>query len=398
MRILFVAPYLPSPIRVRPYHWIRALSRLGQQIRLVVLQPPEDRWLPDVPVRDCCESVSVFPLSRARTLLNAAGALPRSLPLQAAYSLHPGAERCVASQALGCDVVHVEHLRGALLTRRVRDIPQVIDAVDSITALFEQARHHAPSWHHRLLAHADLQRTRRFEASVPARFDRIVVTSGPDATMFQHLAGTASAHRVVTVPNGVDLEHFRPADRPCEPATLLFTGKLSYHANEAAALRLVNRIMPRVWARLPDARVVLAGKDPSPAIGRMATDSRVTVTGFVEDLRPLFWSATVAVAPLVYATGIQNKVLEAMACGVPVVASPNASGGISAVNGRHLLVGKDDDEIAAYALRLIRDVAMRRQIGLEGRRYVAAHHDWYEMGRRLIAVYDDARAARRRCA
>jgi glycosyltransferase involved in cell wall biosynthesis len=399
MRILFVAPYLPSPIRVRPYHWIRALSRLGQHIRLVALQPPEDRWLAEVPVRDCCESVSIFPLGRLRTVLNAARALPRNVPLQAAYSLHPAAERCIASQAaLGCDVVHVEHLRGALLTRRVRGVPRVIDAVDSITALFEQARHQAPSWRHRLLARADLERTRRFEASVPTRFERVVVTAPHDAVAFQTLAGRTSAHRVVTVPNGVDLEHFRPGDRPREPATVLFTGKMSYHANEAAALRLVHRVMPRVWSRLPDARVVIAGKDPSPAIRQMACDSRVTVTGFVEDLRPLFWSATVVVAPLVYATGIQNKVLEAMACGVPVVASSTAGGGISAVNGRDLLIGRDDTEIAEHALRLIRDVGMRKQIGFAGRQYVAAHHDWFEMGRRLIAVYEDARAARRRCA
>jgi glycosyltransferase involved in cell wall biosynthesis len=200
------------------------------------------------------------------------------------------------------------------------------------------------------------------------------------------------------VPNGVDLEYFHPDSRPAEPDTVLFTGKMSYHANEAAALRLVHRIMPLVWRRRADARVIIAGKDPSPAVRRLARDARVTVTGFVDDLRPLFWSATVVAAPLVYGMGIQNKVLEAMACGVPVVASPKACEGVRVLNGREVLVGEDDDQFARQVLLLIGDSTVRKQIACDGRRYVVAHHDWSEMGRRLSAVYEDARVERRRCA
>ncbi len=398
MRILFVAPYVPSPIRVRPYQWIRTLSKLGHQIRLVVLQPPEDSWLSEIPVRECCESVEVFPLTRLRTLVNATGALPWSLPLQAAYSRHPAAERFVADQARDCDVVHVEHLRGALLARRVSGVPTVIDAVDSISALFEQAGADAPSWQHRLMARADLSRTRKFEASLPLRFDRTVVSSRHDAAAFRRLAGSASSDRVVAVPNGVDLEYFRPDARMPERATVLFTGKMSYHANEAAALRLVERIMPLVWQRRPDVKVTLAGKDPSPAVKHLARDPRVTVTGFVDDFRPLFWSTAVVAAPLVYGTGIQKEVLEAMACGAPVVASPNACEALNVLNGRELLVGEDDDQFARQMLLVMRDAGVRQQIAREGRRYVVTHHDWCEMGRRLIAVYEDVRTAHRRCA
>jgi glycosyltransferase involved in cell wall biosynthesis len=273
----------------------------------------------------------------------------------------------------------------------------VSDAVDSITTLFEQTKHQAASWRHRLMARADLERTRRFEESIPSRFDQVIVSSRHDASAFRH-RGTASTDSVVTLPNGVDLEYFQPGDRACAPATVLFTGKMSYHANDAAALRLVERIMPRVWRRRADVQVIIAGKDPSPAIRLLTRDSRVTVTGFVEDLRSFFWSATVVVAPLVYGTGIQNKVLEAMACGVPVVASPKACEGISAVGGRDVLVGADDDEIGEHVLTLIGDAHIRARIARDARLYVAAHHDWNELGRRLIDVYQEARVARRRCA
>jgi sugar transferase (PEP-CTERM/EpsH1 system associated) len=399
MRILFVSPYIPSPVRVRPYHWIRALARQGHRVRLVALQPPEDRWIGEAPVRDCCEHVTVFQISRLQTLGNAMRALPRDLPLQAAYSLHPEAERFIAAEASrGCDVVHVEHLRGSLLARRVKDVPCVIDAVDSITALFEQTVRHAPSWQQRAIARLDLARTRRFEAGVPGRFARSIVTSTRDAAAFQELSGSSFADRVVAVPNGVDLDYFQPAAARSQPDTIVFTGKMSYHANDAAALRLGREIMPRIWRERPSARLVIAGKDPSPAVQALGHDRRVTVTGFVNDMRPFLWSAAIAAAPLIYGTGIQNKVLEAMACGIPVVASSTACEGLGAVAQRDLLVGTDDDALAAHALTLLRNESLRASLAKAGRRYVATHHHWDEMAKRLVGVYADAQAVYRRCA
>jgi polysaccharide biosynthesis protein PslH len=400
MRVLFVAPYLPSPIRVRPYQWIRALAENGHAVRLVALRPPEDAWLDDVPVRRWCESVRVFPLSRLQTLRNALAAMPRDLPLQAAYSQHPAFERFVAAEAGHCDVVHVEHLRGSLLARRVRGIPRVLDAVDSISALFEQTQRQANSWQHRLMARADLERTRRFEATLSSRYERVIVSSLRDAAAFGELGG-ASAHRtapIVTLPNGVDLEYFRPTHRPCEPATVLFTGKMSYHANEAAVIRLSADIMPRVWMHHADARLVIAGKGPGARVRQLARDPRVTVTGYVSDLRPFFAAATVVAAPLVYGTGIQNKILEAMSCGVPVAASPKACEGINALAARDLLVGQNDEELAAAIVELIEQPDLRRRVAANGRHYVAAHHDWADLSRRLVDIYEDARALGRLCA
>jgi glycosyltransferase involved in cell wall biosynthesis len=398
MRVLFVSPYIPSPVRVRPYQWIRALARHGHRVRLVALQPPEDQWVTAPPAADCCEQVTVFPLSRTRTLWNAAAAVSRDIPLQAAYSLHPAAERYIASEARQCDVVHVEHLRGSLLAGRVQDTPCVIDAVDSITSLFEQAARQAPFWRQRLMARLDLGRTRRFEAGLSMRFERTLVSSPRDATVFTTLAHGQAARRVVALPNGVDLDYFHPLPSSPEPETVLFSGKISYHANEAAVLELAHRIMPLVWRERPNAQLVIAGKDPSQAVSRLSGDPRITVTGFVEDLRPFFWSATVVVAPLIYGTGIQNKVLEAMACGVPVVASSAACAGIGAPPGRALLVGSGAQEIASHVVALFRAPARRAELAVAGRRYVQMQHDWHQLGRRLIDVYEDAQKEYRRCA
>lgn len=389
MRVLFVSPYVPSLVRIRPYQWIRTLHRLGHAVHLIAVRPPEDRWLSDVPVREWCASVSVFPLERSATLRNALTAVPRGLPLQAAYSHHPAAEAAIADAARHCDVVHVEHLRGVVLADAVRDTPRVLDAVDSIAVLFEQARTRATSWKHRLMASADVGRTRRFEGRFAGRFSRVIVSSARDASAFKTLSPNAS-DRIVTIPNGVDADYWTPMNDRSSAVTILFSGKMSYHANETAAVRLVRRIMPLVWNTRPDIKVMLAGLDPGPAVQALAADSRVTITGYEPDLRPRFAAATIVVAPLEYGVGIQNKVLEAMAAGVPVVASRAACEGISAADGRDLLSGDTDEQLAAHAVGLLSAETRRTALAANGRRYVSNHHDWLTLGRRLVSVYGDA--------
>lgn len=396
LRVLFVAPYLPSLVRVRPYQWIRFLKRLGHHVHLVALRPPEDRWADVDSLRAICDAVDLFDLSRQRTLVNAARAVLTGAPLQAAYSTHAeAAGRIGALIASGrFDVVHIEHLRGVALAGALRSIPVIYDAVDSITGLFEQAAVQAPGRTHRLMARLDLERTRRFEARVPFLFDRTLVTSEAEAETFVRLAGRTAEDRLSVLPNGVDLDYFTPAvpgrSEPNHPRILL-SGKLSYHANEAAALWLVNGIMPLVWARRPDAKVVLAGKDPGAAVRALA-GPRVEVTGYLKDLREELWRATVAVAPLRYGAGIQNKVLEAMACGLPVVTTPAVARALESSALESVAVADTAESLANTLLGALDSAERARAAGRAARAYVERHHDWNRQTQRLVDVYRAARA------
>jgi len=393
MRILFVTPYIPSAIRVRPYQLIRALAGEGHSVHLVALQPPEDQWASIDALRGICIRVDVFPMSRARTLWNGLTALPGRLPLQAAYSHHPGLEHHLRDLAhpAAFDVLHVEHLRGAVLARRITTLARVFDSVDSITLLFEQAARRAPGLSQRMMAIADLRRTRRFEARAPREFDRTIITSPRDRDEFIGLAGPAAERTVAVIPNGVDTSYFRPGGLPSVPATVLFSGKMSYHANAAAALFLAREVMPAVWGICPDARLVIAGKGPPREVLVLSSDPRVVVTGYVEDMRPWFAQATVAAAPVLYGAGIQNKVLEAMASGVPVVTTPCAAGSLQAEVGRDFLVGDGGDALAREVVRILLDSELRAYLAANGRRYVEQHHDWGEVAKRLTEVYEEAR-------
>ena len=390
MRVLFIAPYLPSLIRVRPYNLIKHLAEHGHQITLLALMPPGEDAGGLADLRQWCHAVETAPLPRWRTLWNGLTAIPSQTPFQAAYSRSPEMAALIRQTVSNTqfDVVHLEHLRGAELSRALNGTPVVFDSVDSISLLFEQVQQAGPTLKSRLLARLDLARTRRYEGRLLQRFQRVLVTSPRDKEMLANLSPADSySDRLVVLPNGVDLDYFTPLDVQREPETVVFTGKMSYHANIAAALDLATRIMPQVWRHYPQAKLVLAGKDPSPELQALTADSRITVTGTVPDLRPYLARAGVAVSPIRYGVGIQNKVLEAMAMGTPVVSTPQAVSALQIRAGQEALVGDTPQALGAAITRLLSETELRAQVGQAGRRYVETHHDWRVIAVKLTDVY-----------
>ncbi len=418
MRILFVAPYTPNPIRVRPYEFLAALLRHGCDVTLAALwtSPAEQEDLRRM--EQLGAQVMALPMPAWRSAANSLLALPTPVPLQSVYSWQPGllAKLLDLQSQAPFDVVHVEHLRGSRygleLGKRlaeVRDRPAIVwDSVDCISHLFAQAAAMSRSTKGRLMTRLELPRTERYEAKLLRSFDQTIVTSAVDKAALLALAeryappaapgARPNAETVSVVPNGVDLQLFAygPADQR-HSNRIVFSGKMSYHANITAALHLVNDIMPRVWAQRPDAEVWIVGKDPSPELCSLGeasagrTERRVVVTGEVPVMKEYIQSAAVAVAPLLYGAGIQNKVLEAMACGAPVVASPQASQSLEAVPGKDFMLAAGPDAFAAAILALLQSPAQREQLGCAGRRFVEIHHSWDSAVEQLLSIYAAAR-------
>jgi len=410
VRILFVVPYVPTRIRTRPLNLIRALIEAGHDVTVATLWTTEDelREFAEIIEGRClvlCERMGKY-----RSLTNCLLGLASRAPLQASYSWTPTlADRLAAH--LGTrdyDVVHVEHLRGARYALYVQNllkqqgknqVPVVWDSVDCISALFEQTARASRSSSSRLMARLELNRTRRYEGWLVRRLDRIVVTSGIDRSQLLHLASTFAdddepganlESRVTVVPNGVDLDYFRPLNGERERATLVVSGKMSYHANEAAVVGFVQEAMPRIWAARPDVQLWIAGKDPSRRIRDLKSD-KVVITGTVPDIRPFLQRASIAVAPIQYGAGIQNKILEALACGTPVVATEQAVAGLSMQPGVHLAVGQGMKGLADVVLVLLNNPGQRRYLGKSGRCFVETNHNWRSIAGLLEEVYQEAR-------
>lgn len=398
LRLLFAVPYMPSQVRVRPYYLARTLAQRGHAVTVLAPAESEADMADARRLTEQGVSVEAFPLPRWRTLSNGLLALPTRQPLQAAYAWQPQLAGRLSARLAGCDVVHVEHLRGAryglaaLRTRTGQTPPVIWDSVDCISLLFRQAARLSDSRFGRILARLDLARTERYEGWLVGQFAQVLVTAGADRQALMELARRANVTpRLTVVTNGVDTDYFRPnPDRPRDPATVVVSGKMSYHANISMVQRLVRRILPRVWSVRPDVRLVIAGKSPPAAVTALARHPQITVTGTVSDLRPYLQQATLAAAPLTYGVGLQNKILEAMACGAPVIASPLALAALAGIPGRDLVAADDDEAFAAAILDLLAQPERRSALSAAGLTYVHRHHHWPTLVADLEDVYFEA--------
>jgi sugar transferase (PEP-CTERM/EpsH1 system associated) len=400
MNILALVPYVPNLIRVRPYNVLRYLANRGHKITLLTLWTTEQEQADIEHLKTFCHRVEALPLPKWRSLSNCVVALPSTTPLQAVYCWQPALYQQMlqllhsSNGKQPFDVVHVEHLRGvkyaAALRHALPHTPLVWDSVDCISYLFRQASEVSESTARRLITRLELNRTARYESHLAGLFRRVLVTSRNDKQAFLELNPQAE-HSVTVLPNGVDLDYFQPDTAVIrDEATIVVSGKMSYDANAAMVTHLARHIMPLVWAERPDARLVIVGKDPKPDVQNLAQHPQITVTGFVPDLRPYLRQATVAVAPITYGAGIQNKVLEAMACGTPVVASPKAASALQITPGQELLLAEKAEEFAAAMLSLLNHPTQRTQLGQAGLHYVRQYHNWDHIAAQLEAIYQAA--------
>jgi polysaccharide biosynthesis protein PslH len=241
----------------------------------------------------------------------------------------------------------------------------------------------------KILLWFELSRTRHFEKEAIGLFDSVLVTSPKDAQALRALSENGLPDGAIHVlPNGVDLNMFMPKDGITrERETLIVSGKMSYHANIAMTRYLVSEIMPHIWKERPNVKLWIVGKDPSRDIQVLANDPLIQVTGMVSDIADYLRRATIAVAPLRYGAGIQNKILEAMACSTAVVTNNQAIGSLSARDGEDLLIANDPVEFAHSITSLLDDDSRRQEIGKSGRKYVETNHNWINIAASLESVY-----------
>lgn len=432
MRILYIVPYAPSLIRVRSYQVIRHLAQRGHQMTVATLwtTPGEQAELQQLAAFGL--QVIARELSPVRSYWNCLSALPTMTPLQASFCWQPDLADAILAELVnsqhagdaGFDVIHVEHLRGAryglwlqaqVPARPSNSRPPIVwDSVDCISHLFAQAAAQSRSLRSRLMTRLELSRTNSYEGWLQTRFDKVIVTSPIDKAALERLgqdrtsegvteASTAPqpgnhdvGQKIEVLPNGVDLDYFTGGREGREAATLVFSGKMSYHANVSSVLHLVNDIMPLIWAERPGVVLWIVGKDPAVQVRQLAARHapRVQVMGSVPDIRPFLRRATVAACPMVYGAGIQNKVLEAMACGTPVVASYQAISALKVTPGRDLLLAEESDVFARQVLALLDSTARQTQLALAGRAYVEHHHSWNAIAAQLEGIYGSLLACR----
>ena len=223
---------------------------------------------------------------------------------------------------------------------------------------------------------------RRLERKVRQAFDATIYVSSVDA----RTVGSDDMARVHVVPNGIYHADAPPLAKASESNKVIgFLGDMSYLPNISAALRLAERIFPRIRSTLGDATLLIIGRDPAPSI-RLLDGAAISVTGTVENIWPYIASANIFVFPMFEGAGLQNKILEAMYAGVPIVTTSIAATSIGATSGEQLLVAESDDEIAAQAIKLLSDPAYANRLAEDARTFVMREFSWAAILPRYAAI------------
>ena len=343
-----------------------------------------------------CRKIVGIDLVRPRwkRLATAAGSLAGSRPFIISEYRRPemarAVERIVREENI--DVIHAHFLHVGQYAAHKGRAAFVYDAHNVEHVLWRRfgSVHANPAL--RAFARLQIPRFIRCQQQVAAMSEKIVTLSDGDREEFLRIAPQAD---VTTVPNGADIEYFRPLDHPpTEENSVVYFANFGWPPQDDAALYFHDEILPRVRRHIPGVTLTLAGKTPPEAIRRLASD-RVVVTGQVPDIREYIQRAAVVVLPLRVGAGTKHRVFQALAMEKPLVTTSVGAEGIALEHGRTAMITDDPEQFAAYTVALLRDPALRRALGKAGRELVVSHYDWRANYARLDAVFHEAVAKRR---
>lgn len=321
--------------------------------------------------------------SLARTALHGWG----PLPFQVAYFRSKAMKSALAElkQQVPLDLIHVQHIRMAEYPLPLDHIPAILDMPDAFSLYWSRRKEREKSWLARCFASMEYRRLLPYEGRMLAAFPKVLVCSAEDQDYLREMHPRAP---IDLLPNGVDLDHFSPRSQDYDSQSpILFTGNMDYAPNVDAVVYFVHHILPRIQKEIPQIRFVIAGQRPVKQVRDLASES-VTVTGFVEDLAGVYDQASVLVSPLRFGAGTQNKVLEAMAMGVPVVCSPIGFRGLGIVSGQGAFMEENDADFAHRVVSLIGSPELRRETGQKGMELVRNRFGWEAVSARLESIME----------
>ncbi|MBO4306891.1 MAG: glycosyltransferase [Bacteroidales bacterium] len=387
MKILVILPRFPFPLekgdKLRAYHQIRTLSN-NNEVFLFALSHKSVPEYAIAEMRKYCKEIHLVRLPRLFAACNVIRNFFGTRSLQIGYWDSKKARNQFRQfeAEVNPDVIYAQMVRTMIYAAHsVR--PKVLDFQDALSMNLERRMSKYRGLRYFAL-HYEFKMLRSAEYNACGIFDALTIISESDSDAVPRHKDT----EIEIVRNGVDFDYFRH-DLSEKKNSVVFCGNMQYAPNIDAARFLVNDIMPRVWKVYPDANVVIAGATPKPSVKRLE-NSRVTVTGSVEDIRPYYAQSEVFVAPMRLGSGLQNKILEAMSMGVPCVTTPLANDTIGAVSGEDILIGNNADELADHIIGLLKDEPLRSRIAENASEFVRRHFSWEATGEQLQTILQNA--------
>jgi len=377
MKILFVCHRFPYPPneggKIRSFNMI---AHLQQEHEVTVASLVESKIeQTDVEgIKPYCHAYVAQRMSKPIAWLKAIFCLLTLMPSSMGYfhswKLAKKIKALLKQQQFDLIVVHCSSVAHFVLS--AKDTPKILDFCDMDSQKWLIYAKHKP-FPLSLAYWLEGIKLQRAEKNLAKQFDgSSVATAFELETLESFQSGQAS----FCFPNGVDTEYFSPVERDYDANTICFIGKMNYYPNEKCMLEFSQQVFPLLREKYPDLKLCIVGSNPTDKILALADTDGIEVTGRVADVRPYVQQAALTIVPLEIARGTQNKILESMAMGVPVVCSDVAARGIDAIAGEHVLVAKTNDDYVMQISRILDDDQERARLSMAGRARMLSHHSW----------------------
>ncbi len=388
LKILVLTPEPPYPpayggARLRLFNVLARLSATHEFTLLTLVESPEEKkFIPEL--EKLCHRLLTFDRKSflARPTLKERLQAPA---YKCYYSTDIAAAITRELTEQQFDLVHVDTPHMAVYTPQLRRSRKIMAATDSATL---GLRSWLGSIHHplkKLRACYTAFIMEQFERRLYREYNACVVIADRDRDAVRELCPKLPIH---IIPNGVDLEYFRPQDTtPEEPARLIFTGTMDYEPNVDAVQWFVNRMLPEIRKRDPRVCFDIVGRAPTKDVLALASHPGVSVTGAVPDMRPYLAKAAIYICPLRLGSGMKNKLLEAMAMGKAIVTTAEGASGNGGRSGSEYVIADEEGAIIAAIVGLLQNPEKRRQMGQAARAYVEQQYSWDRTAREFQELY-----------
>ncbi len=374
MKLFVILSRVPYPLekgdKLRAFNQIKQLSKKHQIVLFALNDSKLDERAMDE-LKKYCVSITIIRFSKFTIFLNLIRTLFSTKPFQVGYFYFSKAQQKVDEliKKHQPDHIYCQLIRTSEYVKNYSNIPKTLDYMDVFSKGIER-RKSTDSFYMKPFLAFEYRRLLKYESYVFDFFNHKTIISEQDKNHIPH----ANKNEITVVPNGVDFEYFKPIALE-KKFELLFNGNMNYPPNVESVEFLVNKIMPLVWEKLPETKLLISGASPNKKVLALQS-SRVEVSGWVDDIRDNFAQSKILVAPMQISIGLQNKLLEAMAMQIPCVTSTLANNAIGALHNNQIMVADTPSQYADYIIELLTDAQKAKQIALNGYRFANANFNW----------------------
>ncbi len=377
MKILFLANRVPYPPyrgdKLKIFNLARRLNKRHELYLLTFAQNEEDLSY-KAELEKIFKEVHFVYLPKWKSAANCIAGLWDPTPLQVLYfrSNQMQGELNKMLKQHDFDAIHVQHLRMSPYLENRADLPRILDLPDAFSLYWERRKTVKRGLLTTIFENFEQKRVLKYE-DILKKYNISLVCSQEDLEYLEKMHGTTNLR---LLPNGVDISTFKAGGHDySHNNVILFTGNMDYAPNVDAVGYFTEAILPLIRKEMPQVKFVIAGQRPVQKVLDLASE-HVTVTGFIKDLAAMYNTASVVVAPLRFGAGTQNKVLEAMAMGIPVVCSNIGFAGLGIKSGEGAIMQTDPHEFAKSVTNILSSEQQRATIGNEGIKVIKSKFDW----------------------